>query len=200
MKSLRTLAVSLVAAATVTAPLSTFAQDGKKELVQKLLQLQQPGVELIARQLAEQPAAQAAQEAALAIRARVAADKREAAVKSSDTEIRKYLDEAVPLLQQKAVEVARSTVGPMLEEKFTEDELRQLVAMIDSAVYKKYVQLDPELRSSLVRKLVAETKPLIDPKLRTMNANINRIIGVPPQQPAQPPASGGSTPAPAKTK
>ncbi|MGA0572381.1 DUF2059 domain-containing protein [Variovorax sp. VNK109] len=187
MKYIRFIAASLA----LTAAVVHAQADARKDLVQKLLQLQQPGVEQLARQLAEQPAAQAAQEAALAIRARVAADKRDAAIKASDAEIKKYLDEAIPFVQQKAVETARTAVGPILEEKFTEDELKQLVAMIDSPVYKKYVQIDPELRNALLRKLVADTKPQIDPKIRTLQANINKIVGVPPQpaaQPAQPAA------------
>lgn len=187
MKYIRLIAAGLA----LTAAVAHAQGDAKKDLVQKLLQLQQPGVEMLARQLAEQPASQAAQEAALAIRARVAADKRDAAIKASDAEIKKYLDEVIPLVQQKAVEVARTAVGPILEEKFTEDELKQLVAMIDSPVYKKYVQIDPELRNALLRKLVTDTKPQVDPKIRTLQANINKIIGVPAQpaaQPAQPAA------------
>ena len=59
---------------TAAAPASA----AKKELVAKVLKLQQTGVDIVARQLIEQPAAQMMQQAGIALQQRVAADRREA--------------------------------------------------------------------------------------------------------------------------
>jgi hypothetical protein len=71
----------------------------KKELVAKVLQLQQPAIEQTARALAERPAVLVMQQAGRALQARVAADKREALGKEIQADVRKYVDEAVPLVR-----------------------------------------------------------------------------------------------------
>ena len=64
-----------VAMAQTAAPVAA-ASPAKKELVAKLLKLQQPGIEAMARNLAEQPAAQLLNQAGLAMQTRVAPEKR----------------------------------------------------------------------------------------------------------------------------
>ncbi len=56
------------------------------------------------------------------------AEKREAVAKAADAELKKYFDDAYPLVRDKAVQAAPSTLGPILEQYFSADELRQLVA------------------------------------------------------------------------
>ena len=69
-----------VSAQSAPAPLPT--SPAKKELVKKVLALQQPEVEMLARNLAQEPAARMMQEAGRVLQNQVAEDKREAAVKS----------------------------------------------------------------------------------------------------------------------
>lgn len=152
----------------------------KKELVTKLLQLQQPAFEQIARSLAERPAAQLMQEAGMALQSRVAADKREAVAKEIQADVKKYVDEAVPLVRERAIKLAPSTIGVVLEEKFSEDELRQLIAIIESPVNRKFLQLGGEMQKALGEKLVAETRGAIDPKVKTLQQAIGKRLGLPP--------------------
>ena len=183
----------LTSVALALSPTWALAQAaGKKELVQKIVELQRPGVEVLGRQLAEQPAIQIVQSVRRIIQARVPADKRDAASKAADAEVRKYLDETVPALQAKAVELAPSTLGVMLEEKFSEDELRQLLAWLESPVSRKFAQLAPDLNAALAQKLVEQTKSDVEPRIQRLDAAIARQLGLPP---AQPPAAAASAPA-----
>lgn len=146
----------------------------KKDLVAKLLKLQQPGVEQLARTLAEQPA----QRLILSVQSsgvlqRVPADKREALGRELDADLRKYLDEAVPLLRERALALAPSTIGPVLEERLNEDELRQLATLLGSPVLTKYQSLLPEMQRALGEKLVADSKSQIDPKLQALQKAVN---------------------------
>ena len=186
----RTAAVLMLAAASV----GVAQAQTKKELVQKLLLLQRPSIEAMARQLAEQPALQIADAARRVLQTRVAPEKREAAAKSADAELKKYLDEAIPLVRERALALADTTLGPLLEEKFNEDELRQLVAWIDSPLNRKYLQVAPELQNTLAQKIVADARPQIEPRVRTLDANLAKVLGV-PIQPAQPAAAGAAAPA-----
>jgi hypothetical protein len=171
------------------------AQSGgtKKELVARLLQSQQGAIEGIARNLAERPAVQMMQ-AAGPVLERMPADKREATAKQVEAEIRKFVDEATPLLRERALRLAPSTYGTALEERFSEEELRQLVAWFESPVSRKYQQAVPELQNVFVQKLVAEGSPLIDPKLRALQTRVRAVLGVTAAAPpaAAPPARAAS--------
>jgi hypothetical protein len=132
------LAVALLALVSVAHAESSAA---KKELVAKVLQLQQPGIEQAARALGERPAVQMMQQAGLVLQARAAGDKREAVAKEIQVDVKKYLDETVPIVRERAIKIAPSTIGVLLEEKFNEDELKQLIAIIESPVNRKYAQM-----------------------------------------------------------
>jgi hypothetical protein len=59
-------------------------------------------------------------------------------------------------------------VGATLEEKFSEDELKQLIAWFESPVNKKFQQLGPEMQGSLTQKVIAEASTLLQPKLQAL--------------------------------
>ncbi|HYF42953.1 MAG TPA: hypothetical protein VEA35_10980 [Ramlibacter sp.] len=165
----------------------------KKELVARLLKLQQPGIEAMARGLAEQPAAELLERAGAALPARVAADKREAVAKEIEADIRKYVDEAVPLVQGRAVKLAPSTIGALLEEKFNEDELRQIVAIVESPTYLRFQHLGGDMQKALAEKLVADTRATIEPKVKAVEQTVARRLGV--TQPAAGAAPAARPPA-----
>ena len=161
---------------------ATLAQaQAKKELVQKVLLLQQPQIENISRSIVERPVAQLMQAAGQALQAQVPADKREAVGKALQADAKKFVDEATPLLRERAIKLAPSTFGVMLEEKFSEAELKQLIAWLESPVNKKFQQLGPEMQGDFVQKLAAEAAPLLDPKLQAlqqkMRASFDAAVG-----------------------
>ena len=112
---------SAALAGAQTPAASAPSSPAKKELVQKLLVLQQPGIEQVARGLVERPALQMMQEASLVLQRQIAPDKREAIGKQVEADVKKYVEEATPLVRERAVKLAPSTIGPILEEKFSED-------------------------------------------------------------------------------
>jgi hypothetical protein len=188
------LGSAVLAHAQTAAPATTPSSPAKKELVQKLMILQQPGLENLARNLVEQPAMAMMQAAGRALQG-VPADKREATGKTIEAEVRKYVDAAVPLVRDRAIKLAPSTIGVAMEEKFTEDELKQLVAWLESPVNKKYAQLGPEIQNGFTQKLVAEARPTIEPQLQALEAKVRASLGVPPSSAASAPAKAA---APAK--
>ena len=176
----------------MTAPMLASAEPSaaKKELIAKAIQLQQGGVEGIARSLVEQPALAMMQQAGQVLQTRIAPDKREALAKEIQADIRKYVEETTPLLRDKASKLAPAVMGPLLDEKFTEDELKQLVGWLESPVVRRYQQLSPEIQKGLSEKLVAETRAQVEPKLQALDRSVSGRLGLPP-----PPAKGASAPA-----
>jgi hypothetical protein len=151
----------------------------KKELAQKVLHLQQAEIESVAREVVERPAARMDQEAALAMERQVPPDKREAMAKAIEAEIRKYLAESYPLVRERAMRIAPITIGAVLEEKMSEDELRQLIAWLDSPVKRKFEQIGPDMRNGFIKQLLAESQPVVDPKLTALDGRIRAILGIP---------------------
>ena len=182
-------AASAQGTTTTTTTATLPSSPAKKELVQKILTLQQAEIEQVARSIVERPAAQMMQEAGLALQ-RQAPDKREAMGKAIEAEVKKYVDEAYPLVRERAIRVAPSTLGAALEERFTEDELKQLLAWVESPVNKKFQQLGPA-RNTFVQKVLSESVAAVDPKVSALDAKIRGILGVPPAQP-QGAAPGGA--------
>ncbi|MDR6538099.1 DUF2059 domain-containing protein [Variovorax soli] len=171
-----------------------MAQD-KAAMVKQFLDLQRPGIEALARGLVEQSSAPIAQAGSQYLQTQVPAEKREAAAKAADAELKKYFDDAYPIVRDKAVALAPDALGPILRDNFSEDELRQLLAWINSPLSKKYQELNPKMQTALTEKLVAETRSSIEPKMRTLDANVAKALGAPTE--GAPPAKSAPK-APAK--
>jgi len=186
---------ALCHAQTASAPAPAPASAAKKELVQKLLVLQQPGIDNVARTLVEQPAARMIQEAGRALQQQVTPDKREAAGKAIEADVKKFVDDTTPLVRERATKLAPSTIGAIMEEKFSEDELKQLIAWFESPVNKKYMQLGPEMQTSFMQKLVADARPMVEPRLQALEGKVRVSLGLPAT-----PAGAASAPASAPAK
>ena len=181
MIALATLCMAALPAAAQPASSPAVAQTStaspaKKELVQKLLLLQQPGIESVARGVVERPASQLMQAAVQALQTQVPPEKREAAGRSIETDVKKFVEESVPLLRERAVKLAPTVLGPLLEDKLSEDDLKQLIAWFESPVNNKYQQIAPELQNNFSQKLIAEAGPLLDAKLQALQQKVRGTL------------------------
>ena len=173
-KSILIIALALSGATAVHAQ-STPA---KKELAGRILKLQQPSIEAMARALVEQPALELLNNAAGALPNRVAKDKQEAVAKEIQGDVEKYLAETVPLVQARAVKLGPTSIGTLLEEKLTEDELKQVVAILESPAFAKFQRLGDDMQKVLVDKVVADTRPTVEPKVRSLEQTVAKRLGV----------------------
>lgn len=173
------------------APPASPSTPAKKELLQRLMVLQQPGIENLARNLVEQPAVQIMQFAGQAIQ-QLPTEKREPVGKGIEGAIKQYVDETVPSVRDRAIKLAPSSIGVAMEEKFSEDELKQLVAWLESPVNKKYAQLAPEMQTAFTQKLVAESRSFVEPRVQALEAKVRSSLGT-----GSAPAASG---APAKAR
>jgi hypothetical protein len=191
---------SLLVLALAAACVSAQAQStpAKKELVARILKVQQPAFEMMARGLVEEPAVALLDRAGTALNQRVAADKREAVGKEIQADVRKYVDETVPIVRDRAIKLAPSTVGTLLEEKFTEDELKQIVGMLESPLLAKYQQLGADMQKALIEKVVADARPQVEPKVQALEATISKRLGITPGAGNAPAAPAADKKAPAK--
>lgn len=182
MKRLTTFAV--MAMAVTAAPIAQAQANAKKELVQKILAIQQPGLDGLARDMAGRTVVQLMQAAGNMIQTQVPPDKREAMGKSIEAEVKKYVDEATPILRDRAIKLAPSTYGAALEERFNEEELKQLVAWFESPLNKKFQQLGPDMQNNMVQKVMAEATPALEPKFQALQQRVRTTLGITGNAPA----------------
>lgn len=180
--------LALLTAALATSSLA-MAQD-KSALIKQFIDLQRPGIEALARGLVEQSSAPIAQAGSQYLQTQVPAEKREAAAKAADAELKKYFDDTYPVVRDKAVQLAPATLTPLMEQTFSEDEMRQLLAWISSPLSKKYQDLNPKMQQALTEKLVTDTRATVEPKMRSLDTAVAQALGAPTSPPA-----GNSAPA-----
>jgi uncharacterized protein len=178
------------------AALLTFSAAGgaqtnptKKELIEKLLKLQQPSVENIARALVEAPALQMGQKANIALQRRIAADQQATVSKEMQSDMNRYFSETYPTVRDRAIALAPSTVGKLLEEKFSESELKELIAILESPISRKYAEVGVRMQRELQEKLVAQAKPLMEPKLKNLEKEWAKRLGLDAAASASSPAA-----------
>lgn len=170
-KSAIAISLFVIAGAANAAGAPTSVSPAKEKLIQRVLQLWQ--VELIADVMLQEPVNQAVSQASAMLQGRAVVDKRDAAMREISTDAKKFLDDNKPFVRNSAQKHIPSTVVPMLAENFSEEELRQLVAMLESPIKKKFEDLVPEMKKALGEKLATDTRPTIDPKLEDLRQRIS---------------------------
>jgi hypothetical protein len=180
-------AIALAALATLASAQTAPTSPAKKELVTKLMTLQQAAIESVGDRLALQTSQQLLAAASRSLE-QIPVDKREVAGKAVQADVRKFYDDIAPTLRAEAWKLAPTTVRPVLEERFSEDELKTVISWLESSASKKFQQISNEVVPALAQKLVAETRPTIEPKIQAVQASIASDLGLPP------PAASASAP------
>ncbi|OPF65707.1 hypothetical protein BC358_01175 [Hydrogenophaga sp. H7] len=179
-----------------TAPAAAAAPSpAKKELIQRVLKLQQGGIERLATAMTEEPALLLADRASEIIAAKVPKDRQETVAKEVQSELQKYLKDTVPLVRRSAQQLAPATIGAVLESKFNEDELREIVAMLESPAYGKYQQLSGEMQQSLQAKLVSDTRATVEPRVQALEKTLGERLKAATSAAAATPAKPAAKPA-----
>ena len=183
------LALALAAGTALAQP-----SPAKKALIDKIVALQQQGMaDGLAANIVQGPLSQLTQAGRAALQ-QVPAEKREATAKAMDAELKKFVDENVPYLKDKISKAVPTTASALLDERFNEDELKQILAWAESPVSQKFGLANAELQKAVAQKVMAEAAPTLDGRFKTLNANLSKQLGLP----AAAPKAAASAPAPKK--
>lgn len=80
--------------------------------------------------------------------------KQKAAADQLDSELKKFNDDNVRTIKAKNDKLSLEVLVPAYAEKFSTEELKQLVAFLESATIKKYYAANPQLANLLAQRLV----------------------------------------------
>ena len=104
-----------------------------------------------------------------------------------DVELKKYADSTHKVVEAQTAKAAEAALVPIFMEKLTEDELKQIVAYMESPVSAKFQALGPDATNAWAKRIIDATKPQVESGAKNFEAAANRIVS----------GSGGSS-APAK--
>ncbi len=185
----------LAAAALSILAVSANAQT-KAELAARVVKLQQPAIDSMARGIAGDTAQRVMQAAGQAL-ANMPPDIRQPLAKQIEGDVKGFFDEIEPKLRESATRLGPTTIGPMLEERFSEEELKQVATWLDSSAAKKFQQLGAEMQTQMSRKLIEDTRGAIEPRLKVLEQSLQKrfaqaaaaAASAPPAKPASAPAA-----------
>jgi hypothetical protein len=133
----------------------------KKALIDKIVALQQQALaESLAANIVQGPLPQLMQAGRGALQ-QVPAEKREATAKAMDADLKKFVEENVPYLKDKISKAVPATASALLDERFSEDELKQILAWAESPVSQKFGMASVELQKAVAQKVMAEAGPTL---------------------------------------
>ena len=102
--------------------------------------------------------------------------KQRTAADQLDAELKKFNQDNVRLIKSRNERISLDVLVPAYAERFTTDELRQLVAFMESPVIKKYYAANPQMANMLAQKLVEATRKDVETRIKAFDARANQII------------------------
>ena len=177
-KILTAIALSCLALAT-TAQAQTA--DPKLEWATKVVTLQQgPELERLVGQLADGATQEVLQNWGPRLQSEVPKAKLQQATDDLNTELKKYYSDVTNAINSKVSKVSADALIPAYMERFTLDELKQLVAFFESPAIKKYQVSAPELGNLFVKQLIEATQADVTNRVRQFDDAAAKIVGTAP--------------------
>jgi hypothetical protein len=99
-------------------------------------------------------------------------------MKEIATDVQKYVEVSTALVAASAKKYTNQTVGPILAQNFSADELRQLASIFESPVKEKFDKLVPQLESAIGQKVQADVSPEINKNIQTMTEAVGTKLRV----------------------
>ena len=179
----------LVALAFAGLALSLTAQaqtaDSKLEWATKAVALQQgPELDRLIGQLAESSSQELVENWGNKLRSQVPKAQFETAAESLNVELKKYNDDVSKIIKNKVNKASTDSLIPAYMERFSLDELKQLVAFFESPAVKKYQAVAPALGNIFINQLIMETRVDVTARAKQFDEAATKIVGTAPKAPA----------------
>lgn len=142
----------------------------KKALVERVLA--KMALDAVGLQMLQNPVADMLRQARVVVQSRVPADRQEATMKDITAEAEKFVAQEAPALRAGTHAVVQANVAPLLAQKFSDDELKQLAAILESPVLAKFEAEVPELKRTVGENVAKANAAQIQPKMTDLQ---NRI-------------------------
>jgi hypothetical protein len=142
----------------------------KQALVNRVLA--KMALDTVGLQMLQAPVAEMLRQSRVVVTSRVPAEKQEAAMKDITAEASKFLEQEAPPLRASTQAVVKSSVAPLLAQKFSTEELKQLADVLESPVLAKFETLVPEMKKTVGDNVAKANAAQIQPKMTELQNSV----------------------------
>lgn len=142
----------------------------KQALVNRVLA--KMALDSVGTQMLQAPVAEMLRQSRVVVTSRVPADKQDAVMKDLTLEATRFLEQEAPPLRASTQAVVQSSVAPLLAQKFSVEELKQLAEVLESPVLAKFEMLVPEMKKTVGDNVAKANAAQIQPKMTELQ---NRV-------------------------
>ena len=171
------IAIFFVAACAISTGASA-QNDAKRALAVKLAQMQQKAD---GPALAEQLTASAVQPLLVGWSQRLdesVPPARQKDVRDKlDVELKKFAESTEKAVEGQVAKAAEAALVPIFMEKLTEDDMKTIIAYMESPVSAKFQALGPEASNAWAKRVVDATKSQVESSAKSFDAAASRIVG-----------------------
>jgi hypothetical protein len=164
------VAVGLGLAANAGAQSASAVPPEKQALVNRVLA--KMALDSVGMQMLQAPVAEMLRQSRVVVTSRVPAEKQEAVMKDLTMEAAKFVEQEAPPLRASTQSVVQSSVAPLLAQKFSVEELKQLADVLESPVLAKFESLVPEMKRAVGDNVAKANAAQIQPKMTELQ---NRV-------------------------
>jgi len=130
-------------------------------------------------QALQRPAIEAMQKSMIAMQTQhVPKERMDKAMKDIAADVQHYVEISTPVVTASAKKLTNQTVGPLLAQNFSADELRQLAAMFESPVKAKFDKLIPQLEIAVGDKVTADVGPAINKNIQALTESVGTKLRI----------------------
>lgn len=170
MAAMPSVAADSAAKASATPKAQAEAPKTKQQLVQRLLELWP--VQNVGLTMLQAPLEDSLRQSRSMLQARATPENQAAALKDIEGYVKEFMEKLSPVVLESAKKLIPTAVVPILSEKLTEEELRQVISILESPAKAKFEALVPDITKSLGQKIAAEEAPEISPKMAELQKRI----------------------------
>ena len=156
---------------------ATAQNDGKRALATKLAQIQ---LKADSAALAEQLTATAVQPVLANWSQRldetVPPAKQKEVRDKLDVELKKFADSTHKTVEAQVGKAGEAALVPIFMEKLTEDELKTIIAYLESPVSTKFQALGPEATNAWAKRVIDATRSSVEAGAKNFHTAANRIV------------------------
>lgn len=181
-KSLIQFPLALAVAASLFASMPAAAQgsDAKRALAQKISQIQQKSDSAA---MAEQLTASAVQPLIAGWSQRLdesVPPARQKEIRDKlDVELKKFADTTRKSIEGQSAKAAEAALVPILMEKLSEDEMKTIIAYLESPAAAKFQAIGADATNAWAQKVIDATRPSVENAAKVFDAAASKIVGTP---------------------
>lgn len=93
-----------------------------------------------------------------------------------DVELKKFAESTFKTVEAQTAKSAEAALVPIFMEKLSEDELKTIIAYLESPVSAKFQSLGPDATNAWAKRVVDATKTSVESGIKTFDSAATRIV------------------------